>query len=82
VHEVLKVEQLMTELTELVVQMALVILENRATVVLLKLSNQVAVVASFEVPRRWSPRVVVIAARLVPPTLEVPQRSSPLCLAN
>lgn len=80
-REIFKVERLITELAKLVVQVGLIVLENLTTVVLLELSNRVAVVADFEVPRRESPRVVLIAAQLVPPTFEVPQRRSPR-LAN
>src|SRR5690349_10165177 len=69
-REIFKVECQKTELAKLVVQVGLVVLENRTTVVLLKLSNRVAVVTDFEVPRRQSPRVVLIPARLVPPTFE------------
>ena len=59
--------------TELVVEVGLVVLEYRATIVLLELSDRVAVGADFEVPSRRSPGVVVVAARLVPSTFEVPQ---------
>ena len=72
-REVIEIERLVAQSAKLVLDVRLVVLQDGTTLELLQLPDRVAVLANLEIPNRRSPRVVLIAPRLVPPTLEVPQ---------